>query len=144
MSLPTLLTLAFLLGTYGLVIVGLAWVLRRFPLLHSRAVFLSCLTFGLVTGLLALALWPMDTSVYPNFPAAWLGDWVYVHAIEWIGDPHSAQAGYTVPWLLRVPQVHALASITLWGGLGIAAQWFYNRSGTNGTKQQSKFRAAAR
>ncbi len=138
MSLPTLLTLAFLLGTYCLEIAGLAWVLQRFSIFKSRSVFLSFLTFGLVTGLLALALWPMDTSVYPNFPAAWLGDWAYIQAIEWIGDPHSAQAAYTIPWLLRVPQVHALTSCALAVALGAAAQWLYNRRPTAAVKARSE------
>lgn len=119
--------LAVVLGIYGLLIVALAAILRRFRIPESRAVFLSFLVFGLATGMLAVALWPMDTSVYPNVLSAWAGDWIYVHAIEFIGDPHSDQAHYTIPWLLRVPQVYALASCALCTAMGMAMQWLYNR-----------------
>ncbi len=121
------LILAAVLLTYGLVIVALVWALRRLRAPESLAIFLGFLILGLATGILAVALWPMDTSVYPNVLAGWLGDWVYVHSIEWIGDPHSEQAHYTIPWLLRVPQVYALASCALCGVLGMSAQWLYNR-----------------
>jgi hypothetical protein len=121
------LTLGVVFGFYGLIIAGLAYGLRRLRVAESRAVFSGFLLFGLVSGILAVVLWPMDTSVYPNLLAAWVGEWVYVHAIELIGDPRSAQAGYTIPWVLRVPQVYAFTSLALSACLGLAAQWLYNR-----------------
>ncbi len=134
------LILAVFLGTYGLVIVALIWVLRRLRAPESAFIFLGFLIFGLVTGILAVALWPMDTSVYPNVLAGWLGDWVYVHAIEWIGDPHSDQAHYTIPWLLRVPQVYLSASCLLCGALGMGMQWLYNRRAGDGSSPQRHLR----
>jgi hypothetical protein len=144
MFISAALTLAIVLGIYGLVIAALAWTLRRLGVPGTRAILSGFLAYGFATGILAVALWPMDTSVYPNVLAAWGGDWIYVKAIEFIGDPHSDQAHSTIPWLLRVPQVYALASTALCGGLGIAAQWLYNRSQGRGTKQQSKLRNAER
>jgi hypothetical protein len=121
------LTLGAVFGIYGLVIAGLAYGLGKLRVAGSRTVFSSFLLFGLVTGILAVVLWPMDTSVYPNLLAAWVGELVYVNAIELIGDPHSAQAGYTIPWVLRVPQVYGFTSLALCACLGLAAQWLYNR-----------------
>ncbi len=144
MFISAALTLAIVLGIYGLVIAALAWLLRRLGVPGSRAILSGFLVYGLAAGILAVALWPMDTSVYPNVLAGWVGDWIYVNAIELIGDPHSDQAHYTIPWLLRVPQVYALASIILCGGLGTAAQWLYNRWQRYGTKQQTKLRTAVR
>ena len=141
---PSALILAVVLGIYGLLIVTLAALLRRFRVPKSRAVFLSFLIFGLATGMLAVALWPMDTSVYPNVLAAWAGDWIYVHAIEFIGDPHSDQAHYTIPWLLRVPQVYALASFILCGTLGMVTQWLYNRRPGGGIRRPSEPLASAK
>jgi hypothetical protein len=130
---PSVLILAVVLGIYGLIIVGLAWVLRGVRIAESRAVFLGFLIFGLSTGIIAVALWPMDISVYPNVLAAWVGDWIYVHAIEFIGNSHSDQAHYTIPWSLRVPQVYALASCVLFAALGMATQWLYNRRPRRGS-----------
>lgn len=124
---PFDLTLAVVLGIYGLVIGALAWILRLLRVPESRAVFSSFLIFGLASGMLAVALWPMDASVYPNVLAACVGDWIYVHAIEFIGDPHSDQAHLTIPWILRVPQAYAPVSFALCGALGAAIQWLYNR-----------------
>lgn len=119
------LMLAIALGIYGLVIAVLAWILRRFRVPESGALFMSLLIFGAAAGILMMLLWPMDTSVYPNVFAAWAGDWIFAHAIEWIGDPHSDQAHFTIPWLLRVPQVYAVASFTGCGALGIITQWLF-------------------
>ena len=139
---PSELILATVFGIYGLVIAGLAVTLRRLRVPESRAVFAGFLIYGLVTGTLAVVLWPTDTSVYPNVLAAWGGDWIYTHAIEFIGDPHSDQAHTTIPWLLQVPQVYALTSVTLCGGLGIAAQWLYDRLHRRGSQSPGKFQTA--
>lgn len=134
---PSELKPAIVLGLYGLVIAALAWMLRRLGVPGSRAILSGFLVYGLAAGILAVALWPMDTSVYPNVLASWAGDWIYMNAIDYIGDPHSDQAHYTIPWLLRVPEVYALASITVCGALGIAVQWLYNRSQGRGTKRSA-------
>ena len=141
---PAALTLPIVLGIYGLVIAALAWLLQRLGSPGSRAILFGFLVYGLAAGILGMALWPMDTSVYPNVLAAWVGDWIYVNAIQFIGDRHSDQAHYTIPWLLRVPQIYALSSVSLCGALGLVAQWLYNQSQRRGTGKPSKLRAAAR
>ncbi len=92
----------------------------------GKALVSGFFLFGLATGILIVMLWPLDSCIYANPPAVLLGDWVYTHAIEWIGDPHSDQAHYTIPWLLRVPQVYAFISCALYGALGLVLQWLYN------------------
>lgn len=59
-----------------------------------------------------------DTVFLLNIPGTWLGDAVYDLSIRFFGDPCSSQAHYTIPWLLRIPQVYLPASIFFWGILG--------------------------
>ncbi|MDO8567242.1 MAG: hypothetical protein Q7R57_00845, partial [Dehalococcoidales bacterium] len=71
--------------------------------------------------------WPLDVITLINFPAVILGETIYIESIQHIGDPHSSQAHYTIPWLLRIPQVHVLASMIVWGTLGFLIQFVRNR-----------------
>ena len=89
---------------------------------------LACLIFGIAMGLLTAYLWPNDTSVIVNLPASLFGDWIYQQSIRELGDPTSPQAHYTIPWLLRVPQVYVSASILFWGVAGALAQLVDNRA----------------
>ncbi len=111
--------------TEALILIGLVVILQRFRASRSYALILGFVLFGLLIGILAATLWPLDTSVYFNPLAVWAGDWLYVHTIGWIGDPYSDQAGYTIPWLVRVPQVYVLVSFVLYGTLGVVIQWLY-------------------
>lgn len=61
-----------------------------------------------------------------NFPATYFGDTIYGWSIQLLGNPHSFHAHDTIPWLLRVPQVYVIASIVLWGLLGLVVQLIYN------------------
>ena len=75
--------------------------------------------FGLAAGF--VAVWyhrHTDTMFLLNIPGALLGEAFYSLAIRWFGDPGSAQAHYTIPWLLRIPQVYVPASVVCWGLLG--------------------------
>jgi hypothetical protein len=117
------LMLLLLAAIYGSVIAGLVWLIRRWQATNGHAVFVSFLIFGLVTGILAVLLWPRDSSVLPNVLGVLAGDWVYVQAIERIGDPHSSQAHYTIPWILRVPQVYVITSI----GISVSMGWALER-----------------
>jgi hypothetical protein len=78
-------------------------------------------------GLLTAYLWPNDISVIVNLPASLFGDWIYQQSIRYLGDPHSPQAHYTIPWLLRVPQVYVPASVMFWGAAGALVQLVYNK-----------------
>ena len=114
---------------YGLAIAALSWLIRRLGASRGRAVLLGSVAFGLLSGVAAALIWPLDVSAVINVPGVWLGDWIYANAIEWIGDPHSSQAHYTIPWPLRVPQVYVIASTGVWGLLGLLLQWPFGRSG---------------
>ena len=74
---------------------------------------------GIVLGL--ITVWfdqNTDTLFLLNVPGTLLGDAIYNISIELFGESHSAQAHYTIPWVLRVPQVYVLTSIILWGVIG--------------------------
>ncbi|MFC1873685.1 hypothetical protein ACFLYX_00095 [Chloroflexota bacterium] len=59
-----------------------------------------------------------DTFFLFNIPGTLLGDTVYGLSIRLLGNPHSSQAHYTIPWLLRIPQVYVPTSVFFWGLLG--------------------------
>jgi hypothetical protein len=117
------LTLLLLLGLYAVTIWGLVWLLRRLRVSRRWAILLGFLGFGAVTGALTVWVWPFDSSIYFNFPATFVGDWVYNSSIQVFGDAHSPQAHWTIPWLLRIPQVYIAVAIALSGLAGGALQW---------------------
>jgi len=121
------LTLLVILGIYGAAISALALLLRRAGVPGSKAVLLSLLIFGAVTGILTAWAWPLEASIYFNLLATLLGDRVYVLSIRYLGDSGSPQAHFTIPWILRVPQVYVLASVALSALVGLPLQWLYNR-----------------
>ncbi len=108
------LTLAYVSGAFAL-----AGVLCGLHMAHRRAVVIGFTAFGLTSGTLAAWVWPLDSATSANLYAVVLGDQVYHWAIRWFGDPHAAQAHDTIPWLLRVPQVYALAG----AATGAVAGW---------------------
>lgn len=120
------LTILVLFCVYGLIVFGLFFALRRFTLPAKIAILASFLIFGVLAGLISAQLWPQDISVMANFPASLIGDWIYDYSIQYIGDPSSAQAHYTIPWILRIPQAYVLASVLFWGLLGLLVQLVYN------------------
>jgi hypothetical protein len=119
---------------YGLVILGLVLLLRKMRVPLERAIILGFLVFGAVTGMLAARAWPLDSSIYFNVFATYLGDQVYRLSIQYLGDASSPQAHYTIPWLLRIPQVYVIVSILLCGLVGLPPQWGYNRAATTREK----------
>ncbi len=121
------LVILALFVVYGLVIWGLTLALRKLRVPSKWAVVLGFLVFAAGTGLWVVQAWPMDSITLINFPAVLFGDALYQWSILYLGDPSSSQAHYTIPWFLRVPQVHFTASIILWGLLGLVVQLLYNR-----------------
>jgi len=115
------------LGIYGAAISALVLLLRRAGVPGGRAILLSLLIFGAVTGMLTTWAWPLEASIYFNLPATLLGDRVYDLSIRYLGDSGSPQAHYTIPWMLRVPQVYALVAVALSALVGLPLQWLYNR-----------------
>jgi len=122
-----ILPLLILSAIYGIVIVGLVLLLRKMGVSGKRAILFGFLVFGAATGLLTAWVWPLDSSLYPNILASLLGEQVYSLSIQLLGDPSSSQAHYTIPWLLRIPQVYVLTSIVVCGLVSLPLQWVYNR-----------------
>ena len=123
-----LLMLLALSVIYGIAILAVFLILHRIGIPGSRAIVLSFLVFGAATGILTVWVWPTESSIYFNVCASLLGDQMYNLAIEYLGDSHSAQAHYTIPWIFRVPQVYVLASIMVSALAGLPLQWLCNRS----------------
>ena len=88
-------------------------------------IFLGFLAYGIAVGLISVWWWNSgaDMPFLLNIPGVLLGDEVYALAIEYLGNPRSSQAHYTIPWLLRVPQIYAIVSVLLWGMVGLIFQW---------------------
>ena len=122
-----ILPLLILLTIYGLVILGLVLLIRKMGVSGKRAILFGFLVFGAATGILTAWIWPLDSSLYPNVFASLLGEQVYILSIQRFGDPNSSQAHYTIPWLLRIPQVYVLTSIVVCGLVSLPLQWVYNR-----------------
>lgn len=84
-----------------------------------KVIITGLILFGTALGL--TAVWfrhNTDAMFLLNIPGTWLGDVIYSLSVRLFGDPHSSQAHYTIPWLLRIPQVYVPASILFWGILG--------------------------
>jgi hypothetical protein len=126
--LPFLVAVLFVL--YGLIILGFAAVLRHVGIPAEWRIVLSFLIFGVAGGLFSFWQWPLDSITILNLPAALLGPAVYNWTIQYLGDPSSSQAHYSIPWLFRLPQVFILVSVIFWGLLGSLFQIVYNRART--------------
>jgi len=86
------------------------------------------LVYGLVVGLLNSWWWGFSDDVFLlNVPGVLLGDVVYNLSIEYLGNPYSEQAHYTIPWVLRVPQVYVPVSLVFWGLVGMVVHVIYVR-----------------
>jgi hypothetical protein len=123
-----------LTATYGLVIWGLVAILRLRRVSPKRAIVLGFLVFGITTGLLVVWDWPLDRITYYNLFTVLLGNEVYQLSITVLGDPHSDQAHYTIPWFLRIPQVYLIVSAIFWGLLGLILQAAVNKQRTPSTR----------
>ena len=116
---------------HGLLIVGLTALLLRLGVARRQAMLVAFLACGAVAGVAAVWLWPLETSATVNPLGVLLGDWMYAASIRAFGNPNSAQAHFTIPWILRVPQVYAVASVVVYGAagalLGIPPEWAHNK-----------------
>ncbi len=122
-----LLVILVLFVFYSLIIFGIIAALRRLKVPAKITIVLGFLIFSLISGLGVVWRWPEDISVMVDFPASLTGDWIYQASIQYLGDPSSPQAHYTIPWILRVPQVYVPASVLFWGSVGIIVQLAYNK-----------------
>jgi hypothetical protein len=121
-----LLLMLVVYAIYGLILWGLISLLRRVKVSSKWAIFIVFLAFGASIGVWVALRGPQDSSVLFNFPGVLFGDAIYQWSIQQMGDPHSFQAHYTIPWLLRIPQVYVLVSIVIWGLFGLVVQQIYN------------------
>ena len=86
------------------------------------------LAYGIIAGFLSVWWWYISDNLFlPNIPAVLLGDQIYTVSIDSFGNPYSGQAHYTIPWMLRIPQVYASVSIVFWGLLGLIVQLLNKR-----------------
>ena len=91
-------------------------------------VFVGVLVYGIAVGLISAWWWHFSDNIFLlNIPGELLGYEVYELSIAILGDPGSPQAHYTIPWILRIPQVFVPVSTLLWGIIGVAIQMAYNR-----------------
>ncbi len=125
-SSAALLVILVLFIFYSLIIFGIIVALRWLKVPAKIAIVLGFLIFSVISGLGVVWRWPGDIIVMVNFPASLIGDWIYQASIQYLGDPHSDQAHYTIPWILRVPQVYVLASVLFWGLAGLLVQLVRN------------------
>jgi hypothetical protein len=123
---------------YALVIWGLVFVVRKLGITRRWAFSLAFMIFAVCLGIWTAKISHQDSSVIFNFPGVLFGEAIYRWSIQLLGDPHSFQAHYTIPWLLRVPQVFVLTSILLWGLLGLVVQLIYNWCKNTASLQHGK------
>ena len=91
-------------------------------------ILIIILIYGICATSFSFLSWPNEGIHFIlNLPGNLLGEMIYQNSIENIGDPTSSQAHFTIPWVLRIPQVFVLTSMVFWVGLGTGIQIFYNK-----------------
>ncbi|MFU8795902.1 MAG: hypothetical protein ACNA7X_01215 [Dehalococcoidia bacterium] len=118
--------IAAIAAAYAGIIVALILILARAGVSKRLVLFAGFVVFGILSGVLAVLGVPGETALVMNPGVLW-GEAVYIFSLRLIGDPHSAFAHYTIPWVLRTPQVFLLTSTAAWGLIGALAQTVYNR-----------------
>lgn len=121
-----MIILLIFLFIYGVIIFSLTVALRKLGVSRHIVLFASFTLFGILSGFLVALFGPGEGSTYYDVFGALLGYEIYDYAIDHFGDPHSSFAHFTIPWVLRIPQVHLFASAILWSFIGLIAQLIYN------------------
>jgi len=121
-----MIMLLILLLIYGIFIFGFAVALRKIGIPRHSMLFAGFALFGILSGLVAALYGHHEGQYIYNIPGVLVGEEIYTYAIDHFGDPHSAFAHYTIPWVLRIPQVVLLTSAIVWGLIGLIAQLIYN------------------
>ncbi len=87
--------------------------------LKSKIV-IGFIAYGFFMGLISIYFfWHSDAPLILNLPAIWISNIIYGLLIEYLGDPSSPHAHYTIPWILRIPQTYFIISLIFWSVLGI-------------------------
>jgi hypothetical protein len=110
-----------------LLLVACAFLFRRSGVPDTKCILYAFLFLGVVLGLISVFLWPGDLGVYANVPGTAAGDWLYRFSIEKFGNPNSDQAHYSIPWILRIPEVYAVVSPVVYFLLGMPIQFLYSQ-----------------
>jgi hypothetical protein len=101
--------------------------MKREPTMKSK-ILKGFLAYGVAVGLLSYWWWHFSDNLFLlNVPGDLLGYLVYDLSIKFLGNPFSPQAHYTIPWILRIPQVFVPVSLFFWGILGLAIQAVVSR-----------------
>ena len=76
--------------------------------------------YGIVVSFLSVLWWNYSNNLLIlNIPGMLIGDEAYSLSIGLLGDPSSNQAHFTIPWILRIPQIYVPVSIIFWGTFGL-------------------------
>jgi hypothetical protein len=91
-------------------------------------ILVGFLVYGIAAGLLSFWWWGISDNLFLlNIPGELLGYEVYDISIRLLGDLFSPQAHYSIPWILRIPQVFVPVSTLFWGVIGLGVQTAYVR-----------------
>ncbi len=120
-----------ILTIYGIFIIMFNLVLHKIGISKDKRIILSFLIFGITTGILIVYMWPNDVCISINCFTMFIGDKIYWFSILYLGDPNSPHAHYTIPWVLRAPQIYLIVSIAFWSLIGLLIQYIYNKKKTN-------------
>jgi hypothetical protein len=120
------------------VILGSSLLFRRMGIPSGRFILAAFLVVGFGLGILSALLWPLEPAVYVNVAGTAAGDWLYRISIERFGDPFSAQAHYTIPWVLRIPTVYVISTTVLYAAAGVFFQLLFDRIGKHGRQSDKE------
>jgi len=123
-----MIVILFWLAIYAAIIFVLILILHKAGVARRKVIFASSTLFGILSGLAATLRGLGEGGYIFNFLGVLLGEEIYTFSIGLIGDPHSFFAHYTIPWILRIPQIFLFTSATAWGVIGALAQLIYNQS----------------
>ena len=104
--------------------------MARFMMLSGKSrILVGFLIYGIAVGSVSFWWWSISDNLFLlNMPGELIGYEVYDIAIRFLGDPFSSQAHYSIPWVLRIPQVFVPVSTLFWGAIGLGIQTAYIRS----------------
>ena len=114
-----------MLAFYAIPVAVFAVLLLKPSFLKRWIVFAGFALYGLFLGIVSVYAYKAMMFQF-NMPGILLGDSVYEYSIHHFGTPNSFYSHYSIPWLLREPQLFLFTSILTWGFLGAIIQLAYN------------------
>jgi len=97
-------------------------------LIKRNKLFMLFVVYGLVVGFVSVWWWHYsDNLFFPNIPGMLIGDKAYSLSINLLSEPSSLQDHYSIPWVLRVPQIYIPVSIVFWGFVGLSIQMLWRK-----------------